>query len=219
MAYSLGLTLDGIRHGLQTFDATFYQAPGRGNVFKQHPFLVVLDYGHNAAAVEAMVDFADRLDVSGRRIVVLAAPGDRRDEDIAAVARIAAGSFDRYVVRRDDDPRGRGPDEVPRLLRDALVEAGVPASQIDVVPEEPAAVTHALSLARGGDLVLVFGDQITRTWNQIVEFKPTQAERRARPRRHSRAQPAPIELAHGTTRGYVYDRQGIRRARGDEPGD
>ena len=49
------------------------------------------------AAVEAMCQLVERLEVRGRRIVVLAAPGDRRDEDIADIGRIAAGHFDHYI--------------------------------------------------------------------------------------------------------------------------
>ena len=82
MAFSLGIKLDAIRQGLRTFDTTFFQAPGRMNVFNEHPFKVVFDYGHNAHAVAAMAELAQRLDVTGRRIVVVAGPGDRRDEDL-----------------------------------------------------------------------------------------------------------------------------------------
>jgi cyanophycin synthetase len=172
VAFSLGLPLEDIRHGLRTFDATYFQAPGRLNVFAEHPFKVILDYAHNAAAVGAMVDLVERLAPRGRRIVVLSAPGDRRDEDVRAVARACAGRFDRYVCRRDDHPRGRGLDEVPRLQRDELVAAGVPAAAVEVIPDEPAAVDAALRAAQPGDLVLIFGDQISRTWKQITRFAP-----------------------------------------------
>ncbi|HSN72847.1 MAG TPA: cyanophycin synthetase, partial [Steroidobacteraceae bacterium] len=77
MAFSLGIKLDAIRQGLRTFDSTFYQVPGRMNVYDELPFKVLFDYGHNAHAVGMMADLAQRLDVSGRRIVVLASPGDR----------------------------------------------------------------------------------------------------------------------------------------------
>ena len=105
MAFSLGIKLDAIRQGLRTFDSTFFQAPGRMNVYNEHPFKVLMDYGHNAHAVGMMADLAQRLDVAGRRIVVLAGPGDRRDEDLRAIARAVAGRFDHYVCRRDDDLR------------------------------------------------------------------------------------------------------------------
>src|SRR5215467_11252505 len=67
MAFSLGIKLDAIRQGLRTFDSTFFQAPGRMNVFDEHPFKVLFDYGHNAHAVAAMADLAQRLEVTGRR--------------------------------------------------------------------------------------------------------------------------------------------------------
>ena len=219
MAFSMGLKLENIRHGLQTFDTTFFQAPGRGNIFDEHPFRVILDYGHNAAAVEAMTQFVDRLDVKGRRIVVLAAPGDRRDEDVREIARIVAGGFDLYVCRRDDGLRGRGPNEIPEMLRDVLLAEGVEADQILLVPDEQEATTAALSAARAGDLVLVFGDAIQRTWEQIVNFRPVEAERRAarRPRAGAGATLPPHEAQ--TPRAFVRDVRGVRLARETEAED
>src|ERR671921_877116 len=167
MAFSRGLKLEDIRHGLRTFDTTFFQAPGRMNIYDEHPFKVILDYGHNPAAVEAMCELVKRLDITGRRLCVLAAPGDRRDQDIADIGRIAAGRFDRYICRRGDNLRGRRPDEVPKLLRDALLANGVPAEQIIVAPDEQVAVETALHEAEAGDLLLIFGDAITRTWKQV----------------------------------------------------
>jgi cyanophycin synthetase len=172
MAFSLGIKLDDIRHGLRTFDTTFFQAPGRMNVYSEHPFKVLMDYGHNAHAVGVMADLAQRLDVAGRRIVVVAAPGDRRDEAIVAIARAVAGRFDHYVVKRDDGLRGRDGDEVPRIIARALGEAGIPDEAISVIPDEQEAIDAALRMGQPGDLVLVFADALTRSWKQIIRFKP-----------------------------------------------
>ena len=175
MAFSLGIKLDAIRQGLRTFDATFYQAPGRMTVFSEHPFKVLFDYGHNAHAVAAMADLANRLDVTGRRIVVLAGPGDRRDEDLVAIVSAVAGRFDHYICRRDDDLRGRDSDEVPRLQAAALRAAGVPEERISVIPEEEAAIQAALAMGEPGDLLLVFADALVRSWKQITKFRPAGA--------------------------------------------
>ncbi len=177
MAFSMGLKLEDIRHGLRTFDTTFFQAPGRMNIYDEHPFKVILDYGHNPAAVEAMCDLVERLEVTGRRICVLAAPGDRRDEDIKDIGRIAAGRFDRYICRRDDQLRGRKPDEVPNLLRDALLEHGAPAEQILVIPDEQAAVDAALREAAGGRP----GAHLRRRDHPELEAGDPVPPRRARP--------------------------------------
>ncbi len=172
MAFALGIKLDAIRQGLRTFDSTFFQAPGRMNVFNEHPFKVLFDYGHNAHAVAAMADLAQRLDVGGRRIVVLAGPGDRRDEDLVAIAQAVAGRFDHYICRRDDALRDRAPDEVPRIMAVALRAAGVAQSSISCIPDEQEAIEAALRMGAPGDLLLIFADALVRSWKQITKFKP-----------------------------------------------
>jgi cyanophycin synthetase len=133
-----------------------------------------------------MADLAARLDVAGRRIVVLAGPGDRRDEDLVAIAKAVAGRFDLYICRRDDNLRNRAPDEVPRIQAAALRAAGVQDAAISVIPDEQEAIDAALRLGRAGDLLLVFADALTRSWKQITKFKPIGA-------------PAPIVAAPART--------------------
>jgi cyanophycin synthetase len=196
MAFSLGIKLDAIRQGLRTFDSTFFQAPGRMNVFNEHPFKVLFDYGHNAHAVAAMADLARQLDVSGRRIVVLAGPGDRRDEDLVAIAQAVAGRFDHYICRRDDSLRDRAPDEVPRIQARALRAAGVPEAAISIIPDEQEAIEAALRMGEPGDLLLIFADALVRSWKQITKFKPVGA---AAPR----ASYAPAAAAAVEEEGFV----------------
>ncbi|MFN0097400.1 MAG: cyanophycin synthetase [Gemmatimonadaceae bacterium] len=218
IAFSMGMKLETIRQGLRTFDTTFFQAPGRTNVFNEHPFKVILDYGHNAHAVDAMAQLAERLDVAGRRLVVVAGPGDRRDEDIREIARTVAGRFDHYICRRDDALRGRDGDEVPGMIAATLKESGVPAAKIQIIPEEQQAVDAALRMARAGDLLLIFGDEIVRTWKQIIHFHPEGA---AKPvtAEHAIPRPAParseptIELVQRELGSLVRDERGVRLAR------
>ena len=54
MAYAMNVSLDNIRQGLRTFDTSFFQAPGRMNIYDKLGFKVILDYGHNPAAISAM---------------------------------------------------------------------------------------------------------------------------------------------------------------------
>lgn len=175
LAYSMNISLDNIRQGLRTFNTSFFQSPGRMNIFDEHPFKVIMDYAHNPAAVKTICHLVERLDITGNKIIVLSAPGDRRDEDVKEIAAIAAGSFDHYICRRDDSPRGRGEREVPLLLKKALIENGVDAGQIEVVIDEVEANSRALNLARAGDLVLILCDAVTRSWKQIINFTPDQS--------------------------------------------
>ena len=86
------------------------------------------------------------------------------------IAGIAAGHFDHFICRCDDNRRGRGEEEVATMLKNRLLEDGISADRIEVVPDEQEANRRALEMAEIGDLVLMFGDNIKRTWKQIIYF-------------------------------------------------
>jgi len=188
------------------------------NIYNEYPFRVILDYAHNAAAVKAMCGLVDRFEPDGRRIVVLAAPGDRRDEDIREIAAIAAGHFDHFICRCDDNRRGRGPDEVAVMLRETLLENGIDGDRIEVVPDEQEATDRALRMAGPGDLVLVLADNTKRSWKQIIYFD-------ADAKRDKVARKAPASVDLPDTAGFsldddieiISDERGVRIAR--EAGD
>jgi len=222
MAYAMGVKVENIRHGLRTFDTTYFQAPGRLNVFDELPFKVILDYGHNPAAVQAMANLCGKLEVTGRRIVVMTAPGDRKDEDMREMCRIASKAFDHVILRQDDDTRGRAPLEVPKLMEKALLEFGMKRETVEIVADEEKAVDHALRMAKRGELVLVFADRINRSWKQITKFKGDDAAHRrspsAPPSAVSIADPAP-STAQLDGVAIVQDERGVRLARESERED
>jgi cyanophycin synthetase len=197
IGWCLGLGLAELRRGLASFPDSFEACPGRFQLFEELPFKVLLDAASNPPAVEAALDFVAGLPCSGRRICVLGAPGDRRDEDVQAMARLAAGRFDRYYCRRDHDLKGRGPDEIPRLLREELLLAEIDPDQVLLVPEETQAVALALAHAQPGDLVAVFGRDVHRSWDQIVHFRPLVRE--AGPEDATLAMPLPMSQSLAMT--------------------
>lgn len=211
MAYSFGVDLDNIRHGLRTFDTSYFQAPGRMNVYDEHPFKVILDYGHNPAALKAMAALADQLEVKGRRLCVVAMPGDRRDEDIVDGAAALAGHFDHFICKADDRRRGRGHDEVPQMMRQALIDNGVGADAITIIPDEVEAVNAALEQAAQGDLLVIFGDDTTRCWKQIIYFNSGDEAPEAVPV----ASPAETEFEDmfESDQNLIRDARGVRLAR------
>jgi cyanophycin synthetase len=220
MAYSMGKTLEDIRHGLRTFNTSFFQAPGRMNVFDEHPFKVILDYAHNPAALKAMCQLADRMDVNGRRICVFSAPGDRRDKDILELADTAVGHFDHFICKADDNRRGRDEREVPEMMKQRLISQGVDSSSVEVVADEAGSVIHGLELCQPGDLLVVFGDDITRCWKQIIHFQSDHDV--AHTGTSGKADISVQELEHfelSEGESLVRDERGVRIARHEEGDD
>ncbi|MGB5579512.1 MAG: cyanophycin synthetase [Woeseia sp.] len=218
LAYNMDVGLEDIRQGLRTFGSTFFQAPGRMNIFDEHPFKVILDYAHNPAAVRAMASVVDRFEPKGKKIIVLSAPGDRRDQDIEDIAAAAAGHFDHYICKCDDHRRGRGPDEVAVMLKNKLLSLNVSASRIEVVTDEQEATLRGLEIAKPGDLLLILGDNIKRCWKQIIYFK-------AGAHAHDEKQGAPVTINLPDAEDFqldsdleiISDERGVRIAR--EAGD
>jgi cyanophycin synthetase len=213
MAYSFGVDLDNIRHGLRTFDTSYFQAPGRMNVYDEHPFKVILDYGHNPAALNAMAALADQLEIKGRRLCVVAMPGDRRDEDIIDGAAALAGHFDHFICKADDRRRGRGHDEVPRMMRQALIDNGVDDASITVIPDEVEAVNAGLQQAAPGDLLVIFGDDTTRCWKQIIYFSSDGATPDAEAAPKTTAVDTSFEDMFENDQNLIRDERGVRLAR------
>jgi cyanophycin synthetase len=167
-----------------------------------------------------MADLAQRVDVAGRRIVVMAGPGDRRNEDLEAIAEAVAGRFDHYICRRDDSLRGRDGDEVPLIQSRRLRALGVEEAAISVIPDEQEAIDAALKMGRQGDLLLIFADALVRSWKQVIKFRP---EGIAEPTPSAMptilADPVPVTAAlHESTEweGIVRDERGIHLSRETE---
>src|SRR5262249_44357107 len=129
-------------------------------------FKVMIDYCHNAHGMALVAPFLASIK-RGRLIVVLNAPGDRRDGDFDAIAKEAAPHFDRVILRDDEDLRGREPGEVVGKLRGGRTRHGRAPDAIEEVPNEPEAVRRALQIARRDDLVVVFADRIPKVAAQI----------------------------------------------------
>ena len=157
-AYVRGMRYDDVRAGLLSFFPSPALTPGRLNVLRLGRRRVVVDYAHNAAAVTGLVDFAKRLEAR-RRIAMITSPGDRRDEDLRTLGRIAA-SLDYVIVKEDENGRGRPRGEIARLLREGLTEGGLPASSIEEVLDEPDAVRRAVELLEDDDVALLLVNEV-----------------------------------------------------------
>ncbi|CAN5901120.1 cyanophycin synthetase [soil metagenome] len=164
-AYVQGVRYDTIRAGLLSFFPSPSMTPGRLNLLRVGDARVLVDYAHNPAAIAGLMEMVQNLPAR-RRIGVIGAPGDRRDEDIRDVGRLAA-VLDQVILKEDYDLRERRPGEVAQILRESLREAGMPEERIEFVPEESAAVARMLQGLGDGELAVVLADDVPEVLRQI----------------------------------------------------
>ena len=190
-AHAAGAHLHDIRQGLRSFTTSIYQAPGRLNVFELDGMKVVLDYAHNAAGLEQLGDFVDHLtaDAAVRErpgeaaraanlvVGVVATAGDRRDEDMRQLGRVAARHFDVVIVREDRNPRGRKRGETADLvvegIRDAISSGRARAGTYEIVLDEMEAARRALDRGRPGDTVVLCVDYATEVYKELEARRGT----------------------------------------------
>ncbi|HEY2065464.1 MAG TPA: cyanophycin synthetase, partial [Gemmatimonadaceae bacterium] len=172
-AYVQGMRYDDIRAGLLSFFPSPTTTPGRMNLIRvRGGGRVLVDYAHNAAAVTGLTEYVFRT-LAARRYCVLAAPGDRRDDDIREMGRLCA-RFDRIILKEDVDRRGRAPGEISRLLTEGLVAEGMEADRIEIHSDENEAVSAGLDLLRDDDFLVVLADNVPVTLD-LVRRRAAQA--------------------------------------------
>jgi cyanophycin synthetase len=101
-----------------------------------------------------------------RRIGVVTAPGDRRDEDLRDVGRRCAG-LDYVILKEDDNRRGRKPGEIARVIGEGLAEVGIGPERTETVFSEHEAVAQAVGQMRDRDLVVVLVDDVAGVLEQL----------------------------------------------------
>jgi len=183
-AHAAGAHLHDIRQGLRSFVTSIYGAPGRLNVFDLDGVKVLIDYAHNAAGLETLGDFVERLTAdqpvggapgtaswsANLRVAVVATAGDRRDEDMRDLGRVAARYFDDVIVREDRKTRGRPRGETAERILEGVREAmagGARCGHVEVVLDEMEAARKALDRSRPGDLVVLCVDYATDVYKEL----------------------------------------------------
>jgi cyanophycin synthetase len=160
--WGLGLDAEQIRDGLRTFMGDPVHAPGRFNVVEIDGATAIIDYGHNASALEALVEALEAFPCS-RRSVVFSGVGDRSDEALIRQARILADAFDRvYLYEEEALKRGRPDGEIDPLLRRGLALGGRVA-EIAETRGERATIEAALQALQPGELLLILYDTLEIT--------------------------------------------------------
>ncbi|MFM8734022.1 MAG: cyanophycin synthetase [Pirellulales bacterium] len=169
-AWRLGVPLELVRLGLESFSSGSQGSPGRFNLLDFQGAAVVVDYGHNVPSLERICASLAKFP-HPRRTAVYSAAGDRRDEDLIMQGRLLASTFERIVIYEDAYIRGRQPGEITRLISQGIAEAAQAGRTVRVEAGGDWASSAALVLdtAGPGDLVLLQADTIEQTIPWLTE--------------------------------------------------
>jgi UDP-N-acetylmuramyl tripeptide synthase len=158
VATKLGVPPATIAQVFATFGRDLADNAGRLMRFDIGGVRIILDYAHNPDGLRGVMRVARQLRASGGRIgMLLGHAGNRLDADIEELALVATEFGPDLIVVKEDEGhlRGRQPGEVPAIIQNALLQAGMPLAAVPICPSEVDAALMALEWARPGDALVL----------------------------------------------------------------
>ena len=129
--------------------------PGRlEKVSGSAPVAIYVDAGRSADAYEKTLKTLGAL-AAGKLIALCGTSGNRDPSKRPIMGGLAASIAD-HVIITDDDPRWEDPAQIRRGLLEGARDAGT-ASTIEEIPDPVAAISHAVAVAKPGDVIVWSG--------------------------------------------------------------
>ena len=164
---AFGIEQDVVMKSLTNFSSC-NNNPGRANLYQLNGGHVMVDYGHNTDAFDAicrMTSMWNDRPVTG----IISVPGDRDDAIIDRAARAAAKGFNKIIVREDRDLRGRKQGDVANILCRAIRETA-PGTECEVILDEIEALRQAVSRMVKNEVIVVFYEKLQPIQNALQEL-------------------------------------------------
>jgi UDP-N-acetylmuramyl tripeptide synthase len=169
VAGALGYSSQQMRDGLCRFNSDDSDNPGRLNSFTlANSARVIVDFAHNAHSVAAVTDTVGSM-AARRKWALFGSAGDRSDDEIAAIAEGVCSIEPDHVVivELEDYLRGRQPGEVSEIMKQACLQAGMPAERILFAESPLAGVKLAIAEMQADDLGLFL---VLSERDQVIDY-------------------------------------------------
>ncbi len=172
-AWAMGLALQLIAERAESFATDMAKVPGRFNIIDVRGGTVIVDYGHNAHSLRAMLEALDEFP-EHRRVAMYTMAGDRRDSDIVHIGELLGDGFDHIIIYEAFTIRGRALGEIGALLKQGLAR-GKRVQQVDEIDGWENAMEYALDMVRPDEVLLLQADTIDETVDYVRDYMKRKA--------------------------------------------
>jgi len=147
-AYKEGIGIDAVREALANISV-----PGRMQpVENDFGVNILVDYAHNAAALESVLDTL-REYTEGRIITVFGCGGNRSVTRRFEMGEVS-GRLSDHTIITSDNPRNEKPEDI---IANIVTGISKTDGEYEVEPDRTSAIKLAVNMARAGDTVLIAG--------------------------------------------------------------
>ena len=150
-ARAMGATIEEVADGVRDFAPSPEASPGRLNLFRVGGRIVIVDFAHNEAGIAAVLAVAEGIAAGGAGraapiTAIIGTAGDRPDDTLRGIARIAAKRAQRVAVKETlKYLRGRSRESIVGELLAGVKEAGMATSDVPIYESETAALKAELA--------------------------------------------------------------------------
>lgn len=166
-AYSWGFKVSDIRSAMESFLPSIEHTPGRMNLFDFETYKILVDYAHNPDGLLGIKPFILSTPAS-IRTGVISGTGDRRDDDIRKMGRVAAEIFDKIVVCQERYLRGRTAEEITRLLVEGIREIN-PDKPLTLLRDSEETWNFIIDSPRVGELITIISNTVENAYRRVNE--------------------------------------------------
>ncbi|WP_308779685.1 cyanophycin synthetase [uncultured Clostridium sp.] len=157
-----------IKNGITTYELNSKENSGRFNCYDINGINIVLDYGHNADGYNAVLTALKELN-KGKLYGIVGIPGDRLDHSAIEIGSICADHLNYTIIKEDKDLRGRKQGEIANLIVNGLLNKDKNAKH-EIIFNEEEALVKAISIAKKGDTIIVFFENMNPLVKIIEEY-------------------------------------------------
>ena len=162
LAHGWGLDLHAVSAALEAIEGV----PGRmERVDLGQPFMVVVDFAHTSASLDAVLRELQPLAAKGRGVISVFGASGERDMGKRPLMGEAAAKRSRLVIVTEDDSRNEDPASIFEAIATGAEAAGKRRGEdLLVIGDRREAIAEAFRQAQPGDIVLLAGKG-HETWN------------------------------------------------------
>ncbi|MEO7205152.1 MAG: UDP-N-acetylmuramoyl-L-alanyl-D-glutamate--2,6-diaminopimelate ligase [Candidatus Limnocylindrales bacterium] len=162
LAHGWGLDLDAVSTALEAVDGV----PGRmERIDRGQPFMVVVDYAHTSASLDAVLRELQPLAAKGRGVITVFGASGERDVGKRPLMGASAARRSALVIVTEDDSRSEDPGAIFEAIAAGAEAAGKHrGDDLLVITDRREAIAMAFRRAQPGDIVLLAGKG-HETWN------------------------------------------------------
>ncbi|QIW11094.1 Mur ligase family protein [Francisella sp. LA112445] len=156
LSFKLGIDLDTVAKALKSYTNDTKVNRGRANIFEWDNKVAVVDYAHNEAGIDALLNMMKAYDKGGKTYLMIGTTGDRKYLIPGINDVILKHNID-FIVLKETEMylRGAEPMELPLLIRKDLDDKGFDISKTYVSHGELEGVKYIVDKLEDNDMAIL----------------------------------------------------------------